>query len=119
MGEVAQLSEKMVRGEATSVALAEERLAGIAGTAVNLNCFIHVAAESALTAAGNADRERGAGRTRGPLHGIPMAWKDVLVTAERRPTGGAIPSQESGDRNRPSRTACSRRARSRWGAQHG
>ena len=96
MGEIARLSREIGRDESTSRALAEERLAGIARTSAALNCFIHVAKERALTAAGSADNERRAGRSRGPLHGIPMAWKDVLVAAERRPTGGAVPSQESG-----------------------
>lgn len=96
MGEIAQLSGKIARRESTSRQLVEERLAAIARTADDLNCFIHIAAEDALAAAENADRELDAGHSRGPLHGIPMAWKDVLVAAERRPTGGAIPSQESG-----------------------
>ncbi len=95
MGQIEDLSRRLARGEITSLALVEERLAGIERTAADLNCFIHVDAAGALTTARNVDRERGAGHLRGPLHGIPMAWKDVLGTVARQPTGGAIPSQES------------------------
>lgn len=95
MGQIAELSDQLARGETTSRKLVEMRLAGIERTAVDLNCFIHVDADSALAAADAADRARSQGRLKGVLHGIPMAWKDVLGTVARQPTGGATPPQES------------------------
>ena len=60
-----------------------------------LNCFIHVDAEGAQAAAARCDSAIAAGKSLGPLHGMAVAWKDALVTAGRRPSGGARPDQES------------------------
>ena len=46
-----------------------------------LNAFIHVAGEGARTTAERLDRELTAGRDRGPLHGIPIAVKDIIDVA--------------------------------------
>jgi aspartyl-tRNA(Asn)/glutamyl-tRNA(Gln) amidotransferase subunit A len=42
-----------------------------------LNCFIRIDAEPALEAAKLADRDLARGQVRGPLHGVPMAHKDM------------------------------------------
>jgi aspartyl-tRNA(Asn)/glutamyl-tRNA(Gln) amidotransferase subunit A len=42
-----------------------------------LNCFIRIDADAALEAAAAADRDLARGRVRGPLHGVPMAHKDM------------------------------------------
>ncbi|MCC6533038.1 MAG: amidase [Burkholderiales bacterium] len=43
-----------------------------------LNCFIAVEAEAALKAARAADRALAAGASVGPLHGVPLAHKDMF-----------------------------------------
>ena len=43
-----------------------------------LNAFVHVAGEQARAEAERLDREFAAGRDRGPLHGIPIAVKDII-----------------------------------------
>src|SRR3984885_6982038 len=54
-----------------------------------LNAFITVTAESALTEARQAEAEIQKHRWRGALHGIPIALKDLVDTAGVRTTAGS------------------------------
>ncbi len=54
-----------------------------------LNCVITLCEEHALEQARAADKEIAAGKSRGPLHGIPWGAKDLLDTAGIRTTWGA------------------------------
>lgn len=54
-----------------------------------LNAFITVTAESALAAARAAESEIRQGNWRGPLHGIPIALKDLIDTAGVATTAGS------------------------------
>ncbi len=54
-----------------------------------LNAFITVTAESALATARDAQAEIQLGRWHGPLHGIPIALKDVFDTAGVRTTAAS------------------------------
>src|SRR6478672_9021046 len=55
----------------------------------HLNSFITLTADRALTYARQLDRELGQGHDRGPLHGIPIAHKDLYHTAGVRTTNGS------------------------------
>jgi aspartyl-tRNA(Asn)/glutamyl-tRNA(Gln) amidotransferase subunit A len=54
-----------------------------------LNAFITITAESALSEAQAAEDEIGQGRWRGPLHGIPVALKDLIETAGVKTTAAS------------------------------
>ena len=54
-----------------------------------LNAFITVTEESARATAQDLDRELASGRDRGPLHGIPIAHKDLIWTKGVRTTSGS------------------------------
>jgi aspartyl-tRNA(Asn)/glutamyl-tRNA(Gln) amidotransferase subunit A len=55
-----------------------------------LNAFITVTGESALARARQADEELARGQDLGPLHGIPIALKDVFCTRGVRTTAGSL-----------------------------
>ncbi|MGW0792982.1 amidase [Streptomyces sp. NPDC002911] len=71
--------------ELSPVELTESVLARIAAVEGRLGAYVTVAADAALAAAGRAEREISGSGPRGPLHGIPMALKD-LIDAEGIPT---------------------------------
>jgi aspartyl-tRNA(Asn)/glutamyl-tRNA(Gln) amidotransferase subunit A len=54
-----------------------------------LNAFVTVAREQSLDTARQLDAERRRGGWRGPLHGIPVAFKDNIDTAAIRTTGAS------------------------------
>jgi aspartyl-tRNA(Asn)/glutamyl-tRNA(Gln) amidotransferase subunit A len=54
-----------------------------------LNAFITVTSERALEQAARAERELRSGVDRGPLHGVPIALKDLVDTAGIRTTCGS------------------------------
>src|SRR6188508_266344 len=67
-----------IRERRTScVTVMEAVLERAAAVQPKLNCFIRVDAEAALAAAQLADRDIARGYVRGPLHGVPMAHKDM------------------------------------------
>jgi aspartyl-tRNA(Asn)/glutamyl-tRNA(Gln) amidotransferase subunit A len=81
--------------ELSPVELTRACLARIERLNPSLNAFITVTAEAALAQARAAEEEIGRGDWRGPLHGVPIALKD-LVDVEGTPTTAG--SRAFGDR---------------------
>jgi aspartyl-tRNA(Asn)/glutamyl-tRNA(Gln) amidotransferase subunit A len=73
----------------SSVELTKAALDRIARYDDRLRAFITVTGDEALAAARRADQELAEGRDRGPLHGIPVAVKDVFATRGIRTTCGS------------------------------
>jgi aspartyl-tRNA(Asn)/glutamyl-tRNA(Gln) amidotransferase subunit A len=84
-----ELAARLRRREVSSVELAEQALGRIQERDPVLNAFQLVLAEEALAAARQADRELAAGQDRGPLHGIPIAVKDLLAMAGTATAAGS------------------------------
>lgn len=86
---VARAAAALRSGATTSAALTETCLARIAALDGRLHAFHVVAADEARAAARRADEERARGADRGPLHGIPLALKDVFYWKGRKTTSNS------------------------------
>src|SRR5262245_47413753 len=64
----------------SAVEITDDCLARIDRVDPVLRAFITVDADGARRAAKERDNELAAGRARGPLHGVPMAFKDLCAT---------------------------------------
>ena len=84
---IAQAGNLLTRGEITSTALTEAFLARIDAVDHKIASYITVTAERARIAAKQADMELSQGLNRGPLHGIPIALKDIYETEGVLTTG--------------------------------
>lgn len=73
----------------SAVELTDAVLARVQRLNPHLNAFITVARESAQAHAKLAEKEITTGNYRGPLHGIPVALKDNIVTEGIRTTAGS------------------------------
>jgi amidase len=85
---VREQGAQMQAGKLSAVALAQRYLARIAAldkAGPRLNAVIELNPD-ALTIAADLDRERKAGKVRGPLHGIPVLLKDNIATGDRMST---------------------------------
>ena len=83
---IAETRARMDAGAFGPVALTEALLTRVDRHQNSLNSFITVTRETALREAAVAEAELKAGKSRGPLHGIPLAYKDLLATAGVRTT---------------------------------
>jgi len=81
---------ELLRTKALSpIELTQDCLARIERLNPSLNAFITVTAESAIQAARQAESEIMQGQWRGPLHGIPLALKDIIDVAGVRTTAAS------------------------------
>ncbi|MCP5151884.1 MAG: amidase [Ectothiorhodospiraceae bacterium] len=85
-----ELRRMLGRGELGSRELTAACLAQIERLEPAVNAFVTVAGERALEAATAADRRAAQGGELPPLHGLPLAVKDLVRTAGLRTTFGSL-----------------------------
>ncbi|MBB5234832.1 amidase [Deinococcus budaensis] len=86
---IPQVGARYRAGTLSPVEVTRAALARIQELDPGLNAFITVTADLALAQAARAEAELRAGTDRGPLHGIPVALKDLVDTAGVRTTCGS------------------------------
>jgi aspartyl-tRNA(Asn)/glutamyl-tRNA(Gln) amidotransferase subunit A len=75
----AEMAESLASGATSSVALTQAHLDRITEVDRKVHAFLHVDTEGALKQAADVDAARARGEKLGPLAGVPLALKDVLV----------------------------------------
>ncbi len=87
--DAATLAAEIAGGGVSAVEVAQAHLDRITAVDARVHAFLHVDAEGALTAARAVDERRAAGQPLGPLAGVPLAMKDVVVTRGLPSTSGS------------------------------
>jgi aspartyl-tRNA(Asn)/glutamyl-tRNA(Gln) amidotransferase subunit A len=86
---LSEASELVSASKVSPVELTQACLSRIERLNPELNAFITVTADSALAEARQAESDIQRGRWKGPLHGIPIALKDLVDTAGVRTTAAS------------------------------
>ena len=86
---VAETARRVAAGEITATQIVEAALARIQAIDGQLGAFLAVDAAGARAAAADLDHRRAANVPLGPLAGVPIALKDVLVTRGVATTAGS------------------------------
>ncbi len=86
---ISELALRLRRKEISPVEITQQYLSRIENLNPALNAFITVLSDSALREARAAEAEIQRGEWRGPLHGVPIALKDLIDTAGARTTAAS------------------------------
>jgi aspartyl-tRNA(Asn)/glutamyl-tRNA(Gln) amidotransferase subunit A len=89
---VSEAARRIADGALTPSALLEACLQRIAATDAAVHAWVSVDEAGARATARERTEETRAGRRRGPLHGIPVAIKDIFHVAGMTTTCGAAPA---------------------------
>jgi aspartyl-tRNA(Asn)/glutamyl-tRNA(Gln) amidotransferase subunit A len=84
----ADLADRLAARDVSSVEATRAHLDRIAAVDGDIHAFLHVS-EHALEVAADIDRRRASGEALGPVAGVPLAIKDVLVTTDMPSTSGS------------------------------
>ncbi|MDQ6849575.1 MAG: Asp-tRNA(Asn)/Glu-tRNA(Gln) amidotransferase subunit GatA [Actinomycetota bacterium] len=85
----AEVADKIADGDVSALEVAQAHLDRIAAVDAQVHAFLHVDTDGALDAAKSVDAKRSAGDQLGPLAGVPLAMKDVVVTRGLPTTAGS------------------------------
>jgi aspartyl-tRNA(Asn)/glutamyl-tRNA(Gln) amidotransferase subunit A len=77
-----ELGQQIKTGDISPVDAVDACLARIEATEPKLNAYVRVLADEARAAAKQAEKEIAAGKWKGPLHGVPVALKDLYDLAD-------------------------------------
>ncbi len=88
---IAELEALLAKKTISSLELTDLSLARLTKYGATYGAVVTLMPERARSEAKRADRERAAGRARGPLHGIPYGVKDLLAAVGAPTTWGAAP----------------------------
>jgi aspartyl-tRNA(Asn)/glutamyl-tRNA(Gln) amidotransferase subunit A len=86
---VEQVRNGLAKGEFSAVELAQSALEFAQSENLKTNAYLHFCPERALAAAERVDKKLAAGEDPGPLAGVPVAVKDVIITKGVRTTCGS------------------------------
>ena len=86
---IAELGARIESGDVSPVEVMKATLARIDRLNGELNAFLSVYPDLALTAARQAEAEIQAGSYRGPLHGVPIGVKDLFQVKDMQRTCGS------------------------------
>lgn len=86
--ELLEVGKQIQSGALSAVDVTQAQLDRIASVDTKLGSYVTVMAEQALSDARQAQAEISQGRARGPLHGVPLAVKDLCWTQDVTTTGG-------------------------------
>ncbi len=86
---IARFATQIRKGEISPVELIGATLQAIDRYEPQLNAFITVFREESLESARQAEAEIRSGKNRGPLHGIPIALKDIICVEGTQSTCGS------------------------------
>jgi aspartyl-tRNA(Asn)/glutamyl-tRNA(Gln) amidotransferase subunit A len=89
LSNISELTPRLRRKEISPVDLTRDCLNAIAQLNPSLNAFVTVMADSALEEARTAETEIRRGEWHGPMHGIPIALKDLIDTTGVRTTAAS------------------------------
>ncbi len=84
-----ELARRIAAGDISATEVVEATLEHAIAEDSTLRCFREIEAEAARSAAATADRRREKGQALGPLHGIPLAHKDIFDRSGRIVTAGS------------------------------
>ena len=90
----AEIAKKIRKGEISAVQTMEAHLAQIERINPHVNAIVTFIQELALEEARKADEKQAKGGNVGPLHGLPIAHKDLVPTKGIRTTFGSLVFQD-------------------------